>query len=50
MKYPTYNISDKQKAEVRKFNNNNNIIFENLNCINCNLSNYKKLYENEPCY
>ncbi len=47
MKYPTYNLSDKQRIEVRKFNSNNNIIYENLNCVNCNLSNYKKLYEND---
>ena len=47
MKYPTYNLSDKQRIEVRKFNSNNNIIYENLNCVNCNLSNYKKLYKND---
>lgn len=47
MKYPTFNLSDKQKHEVQKFNNNKDIIYENLNCINCNLSNYKKLYEND---
>jgi len=47
MKYPVINLTDKQSAEVKNFNKDKKIFLEFINCINCNLSNFKKLYSND---
>ena len=47
MKYPIQNLSNNQKIEVKKFNLNEEISYVDLSCINCNLSDYKKLYDND---
>ena len=47
MKYPTLNLTEKQRVEVDNFNNNKKIHLEFLNCINCNSVKFKKLYSND---
>ena len=47
MKYPTFKLSDEQKLEVEKFNQNKNIRLEELNCIICDSTYYKALYTND---
>ena len=47
MKYPKNNLSEKQRVEVIKFNLSKQFIYKDLNCINCNLSDYKRLYDND---
>ena len=40
-------LTDEQKMEVKKFNQNKKVHLETLNCINCESTNYKELYEND---
>ena len=47
MKYPIFQLTNKQELEVKKFNQNKKIRLETLNCINCKSLNYKKLYAND---
>ena len=47
MHYPVLKLNSKQQDEVNKFNQNKEINYEKLNCINCNSFNYKKLYGND---
>ena len=44
MKYPKIQLTDEQKLEVKKFNQNKKVHLEILNCINCESTNYKELY------
>ena len=47
MKYPKNNLTKNQKNEVMRFNSSREFAYEDLNCINCDLSNSKKLYDND---
>ena len=47
MNYPKINLSESQKNEVNKFNTDNKISYLELNCISCDTSNYKDLYNND---
>ena len=47
MKYPIYQLTQKQEVEVKKFNQNRKIHLEPVNCIICNSTNYKVLYTND---
>ena len=47
MKYPIPQLNNKQEFEVKKFNQNEKIYLETINCIICKSSNYKILYTND---
>lgn len=47
MRYPIVNLNKRQIAEVKKFNQDKNINFQNLNCIVCGFSDYKILFKND---
>ena len=47
MKYPVLKLTNKQDLEVKKFNQNEKINYEEINCIICKSSNCKILYTND---
>ena len=47
MKYPILQLNNEQELEVKKFNQNEKIHLETINCIICKSSNYKILYTND---
>ena len=47
MKYPILLLNKEQELEVKRFNQNEKISLEAINCIICKSSNYKILYTND---
>ena len=47
MEYPILQLNNEQEEEVKKFNQNEKIHLETINCIICKSSNYKILYTND---
>ena len=47
MKYPILQLNNKQELEVKKFNKDEKIHLETINCIICKSLNYKILYTND---
>ena len=47
MKYPILQLNNEQELEIKKFNQNEKIHLETINCIICKSSNYKILYTND---
>ena len=47
MKYPIIQITNEQKLAVEKFNVDEKIKFEEINCLNCESKEYKILFKND---
>ena len=47
MKYPLLHLTPKQVSKVKNFNKDKEIKLEFLNCVICNMQNFKKLYSND---